>query len=419
VKAVIDSGILPRFVQFLGRQEKPELQFEAAWALTNVASTEHTSVVVDMGVIPQLSVLLRSPNPDVREQSLWCLGNIAGDCIEYRDAILRTPGALDNLLLNINHPQNKNMLRNATWALSNFARGKPAPSLDVLAPAIPVVAQLLTSTDEEVITDACWTMSYISDGEDSRVKAVVDAGVTPHLVHLLNHPNDTVITPALRSIGNLVSGRDEETEAVIQAGALASLVALLRSSRRNIRKEACWALSNVAAGTNAQVQALLTTNNSVTSLLENLEKGEWAVQKEATWAICNIVTSATTPQIRTLVQMRTIEVLCTVLDKHNAGVVEVVLDALAKILRVGEADDNQEFADKVEECGGLDLIEALQDHENDRIYQKAASLLTTYFESEETEADADIAPEVDANGTFGFGVTAPGGGDVFGFASVQ
>lgn len=55
-------------------------QFEAAWALTNIASTCKTKTVVDHGAVPALVRNLRHHNPDLREQCAWCLGNIAGDC---------------------------------------------------------------------------------------------------------------------------------------------------------------------------------------------------------------------------------------------------------------------------------------------------------------------------------------------------
>lgn len=69
-------------------------QFEAAWALTNIASTSETRAVVNDGAVPALVRNLHHHNPDLREQCAWCLGNIAGDSAVSNDAYCCTKPVL-------------------------------------------------------------------------------------------------------------------------------------------------------------------------------------------------------------------------------------------------------------------------------------------------------------------------------------
>ena len=89
VDAVLNAGVMPRLVHNLTADPTAHvLIFESAWALTNIASTSRTSVVVESGAVRPLIALLKHDNADVREQSAWCLGNIAGDNKDFRDHLL-------------------------------------------------------------------------------------------------------------------------------------------------------------------------------------------------------------------------------------------------------------------------------------------------------------------------------------------
>jgi importin subunit alpha-1 len=358
------------------------------------------------GAVPIFCRLLMSPNDDVREQAVWALGNIAGDSPHCRNLVLGV-GAMQPLLSQLHQNSKISMLRNATWTLSNFCRGKPQPQFDLVRPALPTLAQLIFSPDEEVLTDACWALSYLSDGPNEKIQAVIEAGVCRRLVELLLHPSASVQTPALRTVGNIVTGDDIQTQHVINFNVLPCLLSLLSSPKKGIRKEACWTISNITAGRKDQIQSVID-NNIIPPLIQLLQNDEFDIRKESAWAISNATSGGTSNQIKFLVQQGCIRPLCDLLSVADSKIVTVALEGLENILKVGNSDatstnTHNQMATFIAEAEGLAKIEQLQQHDTNEIYEKAVKILETYFGVEE-ESDATLAPGMSDNGNqFAFG----------------
>jgi hypothetical protein len=59
---------------------------------------------------------------------------------------------------------------------------------------------------------------------------------------------------------------------------------------------------------------------------------------------------------------------------------------------------NVEYCTMVEEKGGVDKLEELQDHENEDVYRKAAQIIETFYADSGDEDDDDDVSTADASG---------------------
>merc|ERR1711942_206140 len=141
---------------------------------------------------------------------------------------------------------------------------------------------------------------------------------------------------------------------------------------------------------------------------------EFKAQKEAVWAITNLTSGGTIEQIATIANHGIVPILCDLLTVRDSKVTLVILDGLTNILATGQKIGQiDQVCNQIEECGGLDKIELLQQSENEKVYQVALDIIEKFFSAE--DEDAELKPEVAENGNgFNF-IVNEGGPSTFSF----
>ena len=244
-------------------------------------------------------------------------------------------------------------------------RGKnPPPDPAIILPSLPILAQHMTpDTDDEIMQDAGWALSYISDGSNDKLTSVVRAGLMPVLNTLLVQKGmplgatlNPVLMPCVRVVGNIASGDETHVDALIDAGLLVTLKAMLGSclddgtysgKRITLIKEICWGISNITAGTQLQIQAVIDANLIALLVDRALDKRNWSTQKEAAIAIANAVagSGAASSALQTLASSGCVRALCSFAATcyvdaagwHDAQLFDTIFQGVVTLLDPGTA----------------------------------------------------------------------------------
>ncbi len=267
-----------------------ESQLEAAWCITNIASSthEHTKQVLPFAI--RLIAYLDNADNVVREQCAWALGNIAADSPEYAHVLIGA-GILKPLadLFGLKIPD---LTRTVIWCLANVIRSvlcswvlpaeqestqhrqqqqhqhqQQSPPLSVsdhsghgvvdattaatptsqprYEPSIffqtghnfaPLLIKCLQSSHEEIATESAWALSYLATYPDyGLVFELIKLNILPVIIALLSRNTSAQIlqqrisltVPLLRILGSAARGPNTVIDSIFASSDISLLLQAL------------------------------------------------------------------------------------------------------------------------------------------------------------------------------------------------
>ena len=369
------TPILPAFVAILtSATASPSLLLEVTWALTNIASGSSKNVqsLVEAGCLPaMLSLLHNAQHAQVLEQTVWCLGNVAGDGAEARDKLLEL-GLMDRLCrLADSEGCGSELLKHIAWCMHNLCRNKPVPNQYKVGACIATVKRMLlgaqgvggiSTLDNELLPDLLGTLACLSLTSDTLSQRLLQHGFLDYLVWLLSQLPQLslpLLTPAMRTLGNFLTGCEQDTQLVIDAGFIPILHQLLRYPLEQVRKEACWTASNIAAGSRAQKQALLDEDGMLADVLELARTANTSVRKEACYVLSNLCEGGDAEQLAALLSAGVVHTLAGALFEGTRQLYPVATQGLQCLLRHSDAYKERADVQQLEVRLRAFIVEAL------------------------------------------------------------
>ena len=206
-----------------------------SWAMVNMCEGQAVPPVPLEFMLPVLSALMDSPDPEIQCHACWTMSHICdgapGDIsavIAGLQSVPLTPPmpreSFNDANIHGTVPDVRSFAHHliGTWMRSPFSSEDPIVAQRSLPPTWP---------------SGVWSEAKIKTG----VRLPSSAA---KLVRFLRHESLRVCKPALRAVGNIVCAEDESdlTQHMVDLGVVPLLTALLRSPARDIQKEVCWTL---------------------------------------------------------------------------------------------------------------------------------------------------------------------------------
>lgn len=390
IELLIQAGLASPLLRLV-QSGSLDMMREASWAVCNLLSGSHvcTEEIVNLGGLQVLLTLLETEDAVLREHVIWGLGNIAGDCQEYRKMVLDA-GVLWKIVKIgrglLGDSGRIDLLRVITWAVFCMLSGKLVPAEQLLG-ILPDIQAFCQIEDLALRKDLLWILAYITETDEKLCVEIVKLGLCELAVQALRANEETHIMPSVRLLGNIAAGDNALTQKTLEQGLLDVFFPLVQFRDYSIRKEVQWTLSNITAGTSAQRDFFLNHPIAREALIGFQDPVE-AVRLETSWVYHNLAAAGSQMQCLSLFDLGIIPQLRDRFQ-DDPRLVRNLLVIIYKLLDAGYAlsqrtgSPHSPVTEQLIASGCHQQLESLMQADLGVNSEAALQLLDTFFGMEE------------------------------------
>ena len=382
---IFDESLIKAFHSILG-SNMVSLQFPAVWVLINVFHNDSEAIenFVNQGIIDILANIIHTEScPDLIENSIWAVGNIVGEGVLYRNKVINK-GIVKDLIDNCNN-SDFGIRQMSYWVLSTVCAGKPRISLELSKEIMTVVADGLRLDHDEIIENSAYIASFLTENYNEIVSIVIQTEIMEEIFELLNKNNSKTLLPALKVLGNIASGTDRETNHLVKLGILNKIYHLLNSSNTDLKREVYFILSNILSGSDESIESVINSP-CMPVIISTMTSPDPLLRKEAVIGICNSTYTKSYNIIMQLVKINVLNGLIRNLEDHDPGLISSAMTGIRNILRMLQQILSQDkwidFLVSFLEAEGVQKLEDLLMHSNEKIVSEAQEILDEFFQIE-------------------------------------
>ncbi|KAJ5078441.1 importin alpha [Anaeramoeba ignava] len=383
INEVIELNLIPIFLSILKENFDEQIKLEVIWCLINISSgtSEQTNSIIKENGIEVLFEFISNHSGESREQCFWIIGNIVADSINLRDLILQK--GITQIVIQMIEESNGlvNDIQTASWMLSNLLRGNPIPNLNFFKPYFLYFESLLYFNDKKTLFYTCSCILIISSEKD-QINLLFEENIPSQIIRLLKESPNEIIYQCLQIIDNLLKGNQTQIDSLFESDLLKNLNQLLFHSDQDIKKKTCLTISTLANQNQQNIQKLFE-NDIVSSILKMLENETFELQKETLSIFYGIINQSNQQQSQLFITDSFIGLLIKLISVDDTESIYSILEIFRKLLEISEkiAFENgisNTCVDFLEEVGGIEIIEKLQNHMNYYVSQIAKQIINNY-----------------------------------------